>query len=330
MIQTHIQDIDLTQLPPNTKQTGWIDVAPRPDGNTWRLPFLYVTGNKPGPLLVVTSGVHGDEYEGIEAIPDIFHQTDPQTLSGTLFMIPVCNVPAFETITRSSPIDGLNLARVFPGDATGSITPRIAHLIATKILPKADFYIDLHSGGIMYDIPTLAGYIHAENELGRKSFAGAQAFGAPILWGHPFPPAPGRTLSSAVDLGVPCIYTETTGGGLARANDVACFRNGVCNVMKWLGMLKSAPQGMPLTHHLLGSGNLDQAIQAPVAGYFKPEVTLLDDVQKGQQLGTIRDLLGKILSELHANTDGVIIMLRRLHCVRVGDGLAHITKYHPE
>ena len=78
------------------------------------------------------------------------------------------------------------------------------------------------------------------------------------------------------------------------------------------------------------SGNLDQAIQAPVAGYFKPEVTLLDDVQKGQQLGTIRDLFGKILSELHANTDGVIIMLRRLHCVRVGDGLAHITKYHPE
>ncbi len=199
----HIQDIDLSKLPAGVKQTGWLDVAPRPDGSTWRLPFLYITGDKPGPRLIVTSGVHGDEYEGVEAIPQVFHQTDSQSLSGTLFMIPVCNMPAFETITRSSPIDGLNLARVFPGDPTGSITQRIADLIATKILPNADFYIDLHSGGMMYDIPTLAGYIHHQSELGTKSLAGAQAFGAPVLWGHPFPISPGRTLSSAVELGVP-------------------------------------------------------------------------------------------------------------------------------
>ena len=251
MTQMHIHDIDLTQLPPSVKQTGWLDVAPRPDGSTWRLPFLYVTGHNPGPLLIVTSGVHGDEYEGIEAIPEIFHQIDPQTLSGTLFMIPVCNVPAFETITRSSPIDGLNLARVFPGDATGSITPRIAHLIATKILPNANFYIDLHSGGMTYDIPTLAGYVHAKDELGIKSFAAAQAFGAPVLWGHPLPLAQGRTLSSAIDLGVPCIYTEAAGGGLARADDVACFRKGVFNVMKWLGMLKGDPQPTTPTHNTI-------------------------------------------------------------------------------
>ncbi|MCX6045436.1 MAG: succinylglutamate desuccinylase/aspartoacylase family protein, partial [Chloroflexi bacterium] len=31
--------------------------------------MLYVTGHEPGPTLVVTAAVHGDEYEGIEAIP---------------------------------------------------------------------------------------------------------------------------------------------------------------------------------------------------------------------------------------------------------------------
>jgi predicted deacylase len=324
----HIQNIDLSQLPSGAKQTGWLDVAPRPDGSTWRLPFLYVTGNNQGPLLVVTSGVHGDEYEGIEAIPQVFHQTDPKTLSGTLFMIPVCNVPAFETITRSSPIDGLNLARVFPGDATGSITPRIADLIATKILPNADFYIDLHSGGMMYDIPTLAGYIHDDGELGTRSLAGARAFGAPVLWGHPLPVSPGRTLTSAIELGVPCLYTEAPGGGFARPEDVTCFKNGVINVMKWLDMLDGEPQPSATTHHLLGEGNIDQALQAPAAGYFKSDVALLDDIHKGQRLGTIRDLFGEVIAELHADTDGVIIMLRRFHRVRVGDGLAHITKHY--
>jgi predicted deacylase len=52
-------------------------------------------------------------------------------------MVPACNVPAFETITRSNPIDDLNLARTFPGSGDGSITERIAHVIATQqALPR--------------------------------------------------------------------------------------------------------------------------------------------------------------------------------------------------
>mgnify|MGYP001309543308 CR=1 FL=1 len=126
MPQVNLQSLNLTQLPRNVKRTGWLDVAPRPDGSTWRLPFLYTTGAEDGPTLVVTAGVHGDEYEGVEAIPEVYRKTDPKTLAGTMCMIPICNIPAYETITRSSTIDGLNLARVFPGDASGSITQRIA------------------------------------------------------------------------------------------------------------------------------------------------------------------------------------------------------------
>jgi predicted deacylase len=318
--------LDLASQPRSTKQTGWFDVAPRPDGGLWRLPYLYVTGHDTGPTLIVTAGVHGDEYEGVEAIPEVYRQTDPAALSGTLFMIPICNVPAYETITRSSPIDGLNLARTFPGDPAGTITQRIADTIATQVLPHADFYIDLHSGGMMYDIPTLVGYIQEESELGEKSLGGALAFGAPILWGHPTPVAPGRTLSSAVELGVPCVYTEASGGGLARPDDVACFTDGVINVMKWLGMHEGDPHPRPADHHLLGNGNIDQSILSPVSGYYRAEVDLLDEVRKGQRLGTIRDLFGEVTAEVQANADGVVIMLRRFHQVRVGDGLALITQ----
>ena len=98
--------------------------------------------------------------------------------------------------------------------------------------------------------------------------------------------------------------------------------------MKWLDMLDGEPQPSATTHHLLGEGNIDQALQAPAAGYFKSDVALLDDIHKGQRLGTIRDLFGEVIAELHADTDGVIIMLRRFHRVRVGDGLAHITKQY--
>jgi len=318
--------IDIANPPRGEKTTGWIDVARRPEGGHWRLPYLSVTGASAGPRLVVSAGVHGDEYEGIETIPRVYEALDPATMSGSLCMIPVCNVPAFETITRSSPVDHLNLARVFPGDANGSITQRIARVLADHILPHADYYIDLHSGGMAYNMPTLAGYLHG-GALGERSLEGARAFGAPILWGHPPPVAPGRTISCAVDHGVPCLYTEAAGGGFARSDDVDCFYNGVLNVARWLGILEGTPQPRPMTHHLIGDGNVDQAILAPEGGYFRADVELLDDVVSGQRLGTIKDFFGETITEIRANTDGVIIMLRRMHSVRVGDGLALITQY---
>jgi len=54
----NLQEIDLPILPRGVKQSGWVDVAPRPDGSKWRLPYLFVTGAERGPVLVVTAGIH--------------------------------------------------------------------------------------------------------------------------------------------------------------------------------------------------------------------------------------------------------------------------------
>lgn len=319
------RDLHLSNLPRGRKATDWLIVAGRADGTMWQLPLLYVTGNEPGPTLVVTAAVHGDEYEGVEAIPRIFQRVKPDALRGTLVMVPVCNMPAYEVAQRSSPIDGLNLARVFPGDARGTITQRIAYWITEKLLKHANFYIDLHSGGAAYNIPTLIGYIHDNGPLGQASLAGARAFGAPILWGHPLPIAAGRTVSAATDLGVPSLYTEAPGGGFARPEDVACFTQGVINVMIHLGMLSGTPQTQAMTHHLFGDGNLDHVIEAQAAGYFRAEVELVSMVKAGQRLGTVQDFFGHPLQEVVASQAGLVIMLRRFHRVHVGDGLAQIT-----
>lgn len=321
----HFKDFDISQLPRHRKETNWLEVASRADGGAWQLPLLYVTGAANGPTLVVTAAVHGDEYEGVETIPRVFQQVEPESLRGTLVMVPVCNMPAYEAATRSSPIDGLNLARVFPGDATGSITQRIAHWMTHNLIKYADFYIDLHSGGVAANIPTLIGYRHSNDDMGRKSRAGAVAFGAPVLWGHPPDPAPGRTLSAATDYGIPSLYTEAPGGGVARPDDVDCFTQGVLNVMKHLDMLDGDPQPRPTTHHLVGHGDMDTVISAPVAGLFRPQVDVLANVTAGQRLGVIQNFFGEVTAEITAGRAGVVIMLRRIQRVHVGDGLAHVT-----
>lgn len=323
----HFRELDIPHLPRSHQGMDWLDIAPRTDGSMWRLPFMYVSGVEAGLTLVVTAGVHGDEYEGIEAIPRIFARVSPQDLHGTLLMLPICNKPAYEVAQRSSPIDGLNLARVFPGEPHGTITQQIAYWITEKFLKHADFFIDLHSAGVAYNIPTLIGYIHSSNELGQRSRAAAEAFGAPIMWGHPLPIPAGRTISTASDLGIPSLYTEASGGGFTRAEDVDCFATGVINVMKHLGMLSGLPRQLSTTHHLLGDGNLDTVISASVAGRFQVLVSLLDEVKQGDCLGKVQDDFGQTIEEITADQDGVVIMIRRLQRVEVGDGLIHLTNH---
>ncbi len=235
-----ISGFDLDDLPRAGKQTAWLDIAGRPDGGILRLPLMTVIGADDGPTLLVLAGVHGDEYEGIAAIPQVFSATEPQDLRGRLVMVPVCNMPAYETAQRSSPIDGLNLARVFPGDVAGATTRQIAFWLCEKLLSKADFLLDLHTGGMACELPTLIGYAHDDGELGRASLAAAEAFGAPVMWGHPLPMPPGRSLSVATDLGIPSLYTEAPGGGGCDPDIVACFRAGVFNLMKhWACLTES-------------------------------------------------------------------------------------------
>jgi predicted deacylase len=257
-------EFEIAALAHGTKWTGWMAVAPRADGNWWQLPVLALKGEQSGPTLVVLGAVHGDEYEGVEAIPLAFGDLQPGEVAGTVVMVPVCNLPAYEAAQRSSPIDALNLARVFPGKADGTVTERIAHALTDKLLRHADFLLDLHSGGVAAEIPTLIGYLHDQGELGRRSRAAAESFGAPVMWGHPMPIPPGRSISAAMALGVPWLYTEAAGGGYARAYDVACFRRGISNLMRHLGMLAGAPEVEANPLHLVGDGNLDIVTLAPV------------------------------------------------------------------
>ena len=324
-----LDEFDQDALPPGTRITAWATVALRADGGAWRLPVLAMRGASDGPTLLVLAGVHGDEYEGVEAIPLAFGDLQPDALRGTLILVPVCNLPAYVAAQRNSPVDGLNLARVFPGKANGTLTERIAHWLTANLLHRADFMLDLHSGGAHYDLPTLVGYIHDAGALGQRSLAAARAFGAPVLWGHPLPLPPGRSIAAATSLGIPALYTEASGGGYARPDDVACYRRGIHNLLCHLGMLDGTPQTPPVTHHLLGDGNLDQVISAPVAGYFRAAVELLQEVTAGQPLGTLYDLFGANVADITAPADGVVILLRRFHRVHAGEGLAQITQFAP-
>lgn len=112
--------------PVGTKRTYF---HPVPGADAWApgrgLPTLVVRGDRPGPTLLVTAGVHGDEYEPMAAIQRVFGELQPAELAGTVVMVSCCNVDAYLSQSREAQVDGANLARVFPGSADGTLTERV-------------------------------------------------------------------------------------------------------------------------------------------------------------------------------------------------------------
>jgi len=290
-------------------------------GTGVELPVIVVRGAHAGKTLVVSAGVHGDEYEGVQAIFDVIAGLDASTMRGALVAVPVANPPAFWNVTRTSPLDGGNLARVFPGDPTGSPTQAIAYAFDQQILSIADFYIDLHSAGVKWWMPTLVGY-HADDA---QAAPAAEAFGAPVIWKHPVI-APGRTVSAAADRGVPALYVEARGAGRIHPDDLLVYRRGLQRLLCHLGITPGTLEPLPAAVRLEGDGNIDKGASATQRGFLTPRVTMLQAVAAGDLLGTLHDMWGREMERFVAPCDGVVVLIHACPLVQPGEPLFLLTE----
>jgi uncharacterized protein len=281
-----------------------------------QLPVLRVRGEVEGPVLVVSAGVHGDEYEGVRAIYELFEELRPEEMRGSWIGVPVVNPPAHLACSRLSPLDGQNMARVFPGKQDGTVSEQIAWAFDQQILSQASFYIDLHSGGIRYAMPSMVGF----DATDPRGAAAAAIFGAPVTWAHPVI-EPGRTISAARDRGIPFLYTEAWGAARIAGEDLAMMKRGVRNLLRHLSVLACPLELTSAPLRLYGVGNTDGGLQSAQAGFLINEVHLLDRVQDGQRLGRLVNSLGETLEEYFAPCDSIIGLTREMPVVDAGDTL---------
>ena len=168
---------------PGSKTQGFVDWGD-PVLSGWQWPYVAFNGASPGPALLVTGGIHGSEYVSIDAAIRLGAAIDPKTLRGQILCLPVMNPAAFwERAAYVSPVDNLNLNRVFPGKAKGSFTERLAYQLVQKAMRHADAYIDLHGGDVPEALVPFNLYYETGNAtIDGKSRAMAEAFGAPACW----------------------------------------------------------------------------------------------------------------------------------------------------
>ena len=289
-----------------------------------------IEGSEAGPHLLITAGVHGDEWEPIVAVRQLLTCIRPGELHGRLTLLPVVNESAFQAGERVG-ADGLDLARVCPGRADGKLTERVAFELA-ELMSSVDYYIDCHTGGVRMRIWPLAGYLlHADERLLTQQRAMARAFGLPFVWGTDAS-VNGRTLSVARDLSIPAIYVEYFGSATFCRSAVTALVNGCRSVMNQLNMLSAenlAGQARFFAEeHEAGSGHLQVCHPAPDAGIFVPAVDLGDEITAGTPLGYLHPDSSSVKSAtpICAEKTGRVVTLRSLPRVKAGDGLGVVVK----
>lgn len=315
-------DLDLTK--PGLHH-GALRVAHSDDRSAYGeivIPVTALVGGA-GPTVLLSGGIHGDEAEGPLALIRLIHTLDPASMTGTIIISPLMHHPAVKASRRTSPLDGGNLARCFPGDARGSLTQRIAAAIASLLLPRVEAVLDLHGGGRTLEyIPCAWGRLNPEPALARRSLDALKALGQErtVVVG---PTAHGGTLTSeSIAQGKVIAGTEIGGAGGVRPDTVAAAERAARRFLAHLGVLPPEPL-LPTRLMTLKPAHF---VRAPGRGLFDPAVTLGDTVRAGDAAGTLYDADRPWRSPevLRFAADGLVVARGVPAMVEPGDVVFHL------
>ncbi|MFX0542861.1 succinylglutamate desuccinylase/aspartoacylase domain-containing protein [Roseovarius sp. S4756] len=299
--------------------------------STIRAPLGVIRGGD-GPTALICGGNHGDEYEGQIIARRLFERLEPGDLAGRVILAPALNMPAVEAISRTSPLDGGNLNRSFPGEAHATPTREIAGFVATQLMPLADVAIDLHSGGTGTAYLDAA-YLCLSGDAARdaQTRAMATAMGLPFAMVVPPGDTPGDFDGAAHAAGCAMLSCELGGEGKVSQRALEAGWQGVLRVLNDAGIVSAAAatrlgaKPAPQTRFLdLG------AASAPVTSdhhaLAEPLVQMGEAVSAGQAIARLRDLhrLDVAAIDLIAPVSGVVAIQRAGAIVAPGDHLCVI------
>lgn len=289
---------------------------------------IAVIRNGDGPTALLMAGNHGDEWEGQIALGKLIRSLEPADVAGRVIILPSANLPAARAGVRVSPLDGGNLNRTFPADPAHGPTWQIAHYIEHHLMPMADIFVDLHSGGGSLDyVPFVGVSLIGEAGHDRRSMAAMRAFGGPYgqVWngaGGLGSTAGGAALrNGCIDIG-----GEFGGRAVVDPDHLGLVERGLRNLLAHMGITPGVAEQPPGPMRLMTSDPAALYIFAPDYGVFVPAVRLGDTVKAGDLAGEVHAIEHpeKVPVPVHFRADGLLICVRAVGRVEPGDCLGHL------
>jgi hypothetical protein len=279
------------------------------------MPVHIIKGKEKGPVLLVTSAVHGDEINGIEISRRLLKKKIFKNLIGTLIVVPIVNVYGFMYQDRYL-MDRRDLNRCFPGTKKGSLASRLADLLVTEVISKATHIIDLHTGSLhRTNLPQLR---TNHDTPGVKRLA--NSFNVPVVLHSSL--RDGSMRAYADKNSVPFLLYEA--GEALRFDELSIKTgvNGILGVMRELKMLCAKKYKTNTVETTFARSSF--WVRAPQSGICLPLKGLGKKIQKGELLAKIANPTTTEEKELFSPVSGIIIGKNNLPLVHAGAALFNI------
>lgn len=303
------------QVFPGDNTVIGLNVGSLPSDTTIYINVFVFRAIAPGPVVLVLGGVHGDEINGVEIVRrSIESGVFKQLKKGTVIAIPLVNVYGFINFSRDVH-DGKDVNRSFPGSSRGSLASRVAHALTSTVLPVVDFGIDFHTGGKgRFNYPQVR---FTKGNI--KSFELAKIFGAPYILEKPMI---NKSLRKVADkMGIPIIVYEVGESQRLNGEGIEIGCTGVLNVLKAQQMIQNPNISNDKNQVLI---RRSAWIRASASGIFTWVKKSGDYIEKGETLGSIKELFVVKEKVISSSRAGYIVGHTNTPVVSHGDALFHI------
>ncbi|WP_346690771.1 M14 family metallopeptidase [uncultured Cloacibacillus sp.] len=272
-------------------------------GSGVKIPLVLVNGERPGPSLLLTAGIHGAEYPGIAALSELGQELDAREIAGAVIMLYPVNLQGFwKRCDFIVPDDEKNLNRVFPGSPRGTLAERTAYMMISEFFPAADFYADLHSGDLHENLCPHVYYPGQPDEtVESKSKKMALTLDMKYMVRSL---ASGGAYNYAASTGLPSILVERGCMGLCPRFDVEAYKKDLLRLMHGLGMTENEPEPQQFVPKDMRNMKY---LEAPRSGCWLEEAECGAVIKKGEPLGRLRGFFGEDETVFSAEYTGVLL-----------------------
>lgn len=297
-----------------------LDIAKLHTRTKIEVPIIIERAKEPGPTILITGGIHGDEINGVEIVRRLIANGYNKPEKGMIICIPVVNVFGFLSLSREFP-DGRDLNRVFPGSKRGSLASIFAYHLMKEIVPHADYCLDFHTGG---GDRFNAAQVRI-NEGDAESLELAKIFGAPFILQSKQREKSYR--ESAIKLGKKVLLFE---GGKSLDFNKSITQsgiNGALNVMHHLGLRDFSKEIKKGSKKIISPIIIEKSkwIRARYSGMFRTNAILGKLYNKGDKIGSISDPFGFFERDIKAPNKGYVFCINHAPIVNKGDAIIHIS-----
>lgn len=275
--------------------------------------------------LCIVSGIHGDELEGQYVCYKLQEKLGKLigSWNGIVDIYPCLNPLGVDSITRKVPMFDLDMNRIFPGDAQGSMVEYVTKCIIDDIV-GANLVIDIHASNIyLREIPQ----IRINERQKEKLLPMAKWLNMDYIWVHSASTVLESTFAYSlneqwtptliVEMGVGMRLTPSYGDRLC---------DGIFNAMIHLGMMEI--QKLSIKKPIISTDGQVHFLNASCSGLFIPIAHHENLVHKNDLIGRIvNPLNGTVESEVLSPCDGLLFTLREYPIVNEGNLLGRLLEY---